>query len=58
MRKDHCSFKALDENGKCIANCFHNQMKDGRYIDCIGRKSESLEANMKRVKIERKYHAK
>lgn len=55
-REEHCSFKKLNHNGKCIAKCRHNRMLDGFYVDCIGICSQTVEQYCNAVNELRKLH--
>ena len=41
-RTEHCRFKQLNTNGKCVACCHYNTQSD---VDCIGNGSKT--ANMR-----------
>ena len=53
QRDDHCSFSRLDKNGKCVARCEKNKLVDGFYVDCIGKRSETMSEYEDRLNSER-----
>jgi hypothetical protein len=55
-RTEHCAFKVLDKNGKCIACCHKNVMIEGKYADCLGNENEDIKTYVARVNSERKLH--
>ena len=56
-RTSHCYFKVLNNNGKCIAPCSRQLLKDGGImIDCIGIESLTTKQYFKKIDSERKLH--
>ena len=39
-RTEHCAFAVLNTNGRCIAQCKHNDTVEG--VDCIGNDGDTL----------------
>jgi len=56
-RIEHCYFKVLDNNGKCIANCGRQLLKKpGIIVDCIGIESLTTKQHFKKLDSGRKLH--
>jgi len=49
-RQEHCHFKILNSQGKCIAKCSKNDY----HQDCIGNKHETIKEFQARVVAERR----
>lgn len=49
QRTEHCIFARLNANGKCIAHCFHNFIRDhedGTIVqDCTGKTGRTMDTD-------------
>lgn len=53
-RAEHCSFAKLNKDGKCIACCTKNKLKDGYFTDCIDIRSDNIKEYCERLAETRK----
>ena len=42
-RTEHCAFAVLNDNGRCIAACCHNDPIDR--VDCIGNDGKTMDGD-------------